>query len=264
MDENCFAEIQACVLVMKLCHNALILSQSEGDEDSLKLIALMSSQEKFLQQFSQPSDERRGLLLTCLQSFQTFENAKEEGAFMEKVELNLTSIVERAAKAALEKWKERISPYCDIAHAQALFNPRNAAHTLAKNCSFPLSLKRYLPINQSQLNRVLEEWRVYLELLSVQLKSSEAKKVYDEISISEWWQTQADNGSFGHDGILLRYVEFFLAIRLSGAEVERSFKKLRRTLPKDHSRDNMNDDLIESEMFFGYNRELIQLFGSLN
>ena len=82
------------------------------------------------------------------------------------------------------------------------------------------------------------------------------EKLDSGAALYQWWYSNRNNFK-----ILFSVAAPLFTISVSGgAEVERSFKTLRKTLPKDHSRDSMNPDLIEAEVFFSFNRDLIKLF----
>tara|TARA_R110002050_G_scaffold86921_2_gene184359 strand:+ start:2202 stop:2540 length:339 start_codon:yes stop_codon:yes gene_type:complete len=46
----------------------------------------------------------------------------------------------------------------------------------------------------------------------------------------------------------------------SAAEIERSFKKLRMILPKDHQRDTIHEEMLRMEMFMSFNNKHLSLF----
>tara|TARA_R110002050_G_scaffold44254_2_gene105497 strand:+ start:1820 stop:2290 length:471 start_codon:yes stop_codon:yes gene_type:complete len=125
----------------------------------------------------------------------------------------------------------------------------------------PSSLHRFGLLKEGALHDSYGEWQKYLRAIrdmssSIQLCQDEKdiKQLKDKFTTDVFW------GESSKLPALKKIAGALFAYCPSGAEVERSFKKLRMILPSDHQRDVMKEKMLAMEMFASFNNRHLALF----
>lgn len=180
--------------------------------------------------------------------------------------LVLESIIEGVA-GALKKWDSRVHPTMQLFNDIEEMKPANWVSDIF---SMPLhvseSVLRYGNLKEGAIGECHMEWRKYKKImkeLSETMKN--ATEARDEDAVSDVNSRVDDACKFWEAyssrlPLLSRVASNILALCPSGAEVERSFKKLRMILPKDHQRDQINEAMLRVEMFMSFNKHHLTLF----
>lgn len=172
---------------------------------------------------------------------------------------------------ALSKWDTRVAPTLALVRTTELLKP--AYWVLGNNLSiFPLVMPDKLFIygkhSSETVNGGQVEWRRYRRILQDLCNSMKVEEGSTEINnarVDEVSLKLSSPQTFWdeHKGRLPCLYKLSLSVFAfcpSAAEVERSFKKLRAILPKDHTRDCINEQSLRREMFFSFNKEKLSLF----
>ena len=146
----------------------------------------------------------------------------------------------------MEKWTERVNPQIQIIEYQIFFNPfLKSEKPELIDIGF---VKRFVQPKPEDLLSFRMQWSSYRNIQnSPVLDTSKDFR----LQLNEWWGQREDLKT------MVPFVRALFTVPLSTAQVERSFKLLRKTLPRDHSRDSMKDDLLAAEVFFAFNKKLI-------
>jgi len=155
----------------------------------------------------------------------------------------------RGGVLAISKWNTYVQNTLEVCQHACYLNP----YYMAKNFDcLPLSLPREFEVYGVLSSNVrltsFSEWITYRAIV----KNLNTTKL---ITPSEFW-----NDNCMRLQSLFKVAVSVLCVCPSAAEVERSFKKLRCILPKDHTRDTISEENVKYEMFFSFNREKIKFF----
>ena len=190
-------------------------------------------------------------------------NNNEEYA---KARESVSAMVFEGRHAALQKWEERVQPTLDLCFHSELFKPLYWIEQSVLPEHFPKPLAFYGRLSTSVTTNCFSDWYKYTRFIA-NLKTNLEVHVdeYDDKKVAEIKGEVEDYIKFwkvnGHRfPSLSKIAECVLAFCPSGAEIERSFKLLRNILPKDHTRDCVGESTIMYEMFFAYNRNVLDLF----
>ncbi len=171
---------------------------------------------------------------------------------------------------ALAKWETRVTATIDLCRAAEYMKP--ASWVLDGNMSkFPLTLPdnlfEYGKHSSETKNGGQVEWRRYRRVLEELYKTvTSAEGTSDGLLCKEEVKRKVSSPqSFweAHKPRLPCLYKLSISVLCfcpSAAEVERSFKKLRSILPKNHTRDRIKEMSLRREMFFSFNKGKLALF----
>ncbi len=175
--------------------------------------------------------------------------------------------VREGVAGALDKWKSRVTPTLQLFTDIEVLKPAN---WVSDFFSMPLqvseSVLSYGRLKEGARGECQMEWRKFKKIVKEFMeKRKNAKENGDEEAISDidgridnafvFWEVYSNRLP-----LLSRIAKNVFALCPSGAEVERSFKKLRMVLPKDHQRDCIQENMLRIEMFMSFNKKHLFLF----
>jgi hypothetical protein len=252
------AELSVVVCCMKRAVEALTLSQSNDAMDSIRLLRTATQVKEILSKLASSSSEDLKEMLT--------PQLVEFGYPVVSKFQSLAVVVQTAGQAAHAKFEERIDPALPMVRMQCWLNPFIAMKAPGE-LPVKISLSDcclFATIKSTENMDLGSEWEKYKQFTAntVQPPAGQTPSKPsngDKEAVYEWWTKHASNFP-----LLFKVASACFTVSVSGAEIERSFKSMRKTLPKDHSRDTMKSDLLSAECFFAYNRHLLNFFGCQN
>tara|TARA_R110002050_G_C8826781_1_gene504845 strand:- start:100 stop:765 length:666 start_codon:yes stop_codon:yes gene_type:complete len=176
-----------------------------------------------------------------------------------------TAAVLSGTALAINKWNKRVKRTLDLCRHAETVKP---FYWVQNYTEFPVEMEEemmtYGKVSRSVRDGVFADWLNYRRIIreystSYRTCEAEDKKALEEklSDYSSFWL--AHRARLPH---LAKVSQNIFAFCPSSADVERSFKKLRAILPKDHQRDSIKENTLVMEMFFSFNRELLTLFRS--
>tara|TARA_R110002050_G_scaffold52516_2_gene119808 strand:+ start:3251 stop:4006 length:756 start_codon:yes stop_codon:yes gene_type:complete len=168
---------------------------------------------------------------------------------------------------AISKWTKRVTPTLELCKFVEYFRPLWWV-VEGKTSTLPIAMTEDILTKYGKYSRetgpsAVLQWRKYRKIVeahatmyrSLDIDSDERLALIEKLDEKRFW---SENRSKMQS--LFTVVNHVFAFCPSAAEVERSFKKLRAILPKDHSRDCIQESMLSKEMFFSFNRSHLQLF----
>tara|TARA_R110002050_G_scaffold23108_1_gene62606 strand:+ start:1663 stop:2331 length:669 start_codon:yes stop_codon:yes gene_type:complete len=177
----------------------------------------------------------------------------------------LQCVVE-GVEGAMKKWDVRVRETTSMFRNIEELKPANWVSDFHSMPSLlPESLFIYGNLKEGARGECYMEWRKYRKIVQEMAeKRKKATKAGEHEAVSEIDCVVDANGFwdvYSHRlPNLSKVFKNVFALCPSGAEVERSFKKLRMILPKDHQRDTIQEEMLRTEMFFSFNRKHLSLF----
>lgn len=157
--------------------------------------------------------------------------------------------VQDGALLAKEKWDVYVEKTVSVCKYSSYLHPYEMNVSFESlPLSLPSSFGEYGVLSEESRLNAFADWVTYRSIV----RGLEASK---PMALEEFWTKHSHRIPS-----LAKIAYGILSLCPSGAEIERSFKKLRNILPKDHTRDTLNPDTIKMEMFFQYNQSLCSFF----
>ena len=171
--------------------------------------------------------------------------------------------IKRGAVKAVAKWDKRVKRTLELCRHAEIMKPH---YWLTNFTEFPVELDdeltMYGKISSSMRDGICSDWLCYRRILrdyssTYRSCDEDGKKDIEAKTLqpSSFWVTNRSRMPN-----LAKLSQNVFAFCPSSADVERSFKKLRAILPKDHQRDCIKKEMLMMEMFFSFNKEHLTLF----
>ena len=171
----------------------------------------------------------------------------------ESASQDVRSRIIRGSENALRKWEKRVTPTIDVCSDVPILRPENwitkfslMPHTM------PERFSKYGKQSSTASHGCCLDWLKYLKIMK-EFNTIARGEGDEEHRVIDIKKTVEDPQCFWKEyshrlPSLFKVSNCVFAIAFSGADVERSFKKLRCVLPKDHTRRHEGADVEEGDV----------------
>jgi hypothetical protein len=239
-----FVELKLITSALSVVNECIVLSQSEKEESSVILLGKLRSASGAIQHGVEQGAEMVQQLA--------------KSACVEPKIPALTQQFKQGIEKSAAQWALRVHPFIRIVQFQTFLNPKLSSGHRFGLFELPAQIAfadwtYFVPLNDKEFFVIGSEWKTYRDMMQDEKELSKIVEMGTNFSCFKWWTDHRVKLP-----LMNRVAACVFTFMVSGAQVERSFKTLRKTLPKDHTRDVMNSDLLETEVFAACNRELLE------